>query len=237
MTTPSTPPRFIDRLPSALRKQFPMCTGFVDYFPDAMAAVSHVSWVGNEKHNKGQPLHHARGKSMDHADCDVRHQSTRHDVDPAYADDVIADVFHLAEHAWRAMAQLQETMEHVYALGLAPAARPAHVTAQGSAVVDAYAEQVAERTRLDAEPLRCDAVDPHSPGARCALVMGHDGPHRGPVVVDHTCAIGKPDECAACIAELGAAGAGGTSVDDERPDPSGPTPERADGPAGFDPAD
>lgn len=115
-------PRFIDRLDSQSRKQFPMATGFIDYFPDAMAAVSHIAWLGNEKHNPGQPLHHARGKSTDHPDCVVRHLSTRHDSDPAYHDDVLAPVFHLAEAAWRAMALLQETMEKEYGLALAPAA-------------------------------------------------------------------------------------------------------------------
>lgn len=118
--------RFIDNLTSKQRKEFPVCTGAVDYAPDALAAVSHISYLGNEKHNEGQPLHHARGKSGDHADCDVRHQSTRFDIDPAYADDILAPVFHLAEHAWRALLQLQEEMERVYNLSPAPAARWPH---------------------------------------------------------------------------------------------------------------
>ena len=116
-------PRFIDRMSSELRKQFPMSSGFVDYFPDAMAAVSHISWVGNQKHNPGKPLHHARGKSTDHDDCIIRHHSTRDNKDPVYANDVIAGVFHAAEEAWRAMAQLQEKMERVYNLGLPKGAR------------------------------------------------------------------------------------------------------------------
>lgn len=116
-------PRLIDRLTSEQRKQFPMCSGFIDYFPDAMAAVSHISWLGNEKHNPGQPLHHARGKSMDHADCIARHVSTRHNPDPAYHDDVLAPVFHRAEAAWRAMADLQQAMEVAYGLPLPPSAK------------------------------------------------------------------------------------------------------------------
>lgn len=115
--------RFIDRLDSATRKQFPMSSGFLDYFPDAVAAVSHISWQGNEKHNPGEPLHHARGKSTDHDDCVMRHHSTRKDADPAYKDSPVAEVFHMAEEAWRVMAMLQERMEEVYGLPLPPGAR------------------------------------------------------------------------------------------------------------------
>lgn len=114
--------RFIDRLSSAQRKQYPMATGLIDYAPDALAAISHVSWVGNEKHNPGEPLHHARGKSMDHADCQVRHLSTRGSVDPAYEGSPIAAVSHLAQKAWRAIMELQEAMEDVYGLDMAPGA-------------------------------------------------------------------------------------------------------------------
>lgn len=32
-----------------------------------------ISKEGNDKHNPGEPLHHARGKSMDHGDCLLRH--------------------------------------------------------------------------------------------------------------------------------------------------------------------
>src|SRR4051794_30652788 len=52
---------------SATRKTFPMCEGLLDYFPDACAEVAKVSFLGNAKHNPGEPMHHARGKSMDHA--------------------------------------------------------------------------------------------------------------------------------------------------------------------------
>lgn len=109
--------RYLDRLTSEERKQHPMCTGFVDYFPDAMAIVSHVSWRGNNKHNPGEELHHARGKSVDHADCIVRHQSTRD-----WPEDNIP-LLHMAEEAWRSMAQLQEAMEQHYGLDLPKGAR------------------------------------------------------------------------------------------------------------------
>jgi hypothetical protein len=60
---------------------------------------------------------------MDHDDCMVRHQSTRGEPDPAYQDSKIAAVFHKAEAAWRAMAQLQQAMEETYGLGLPKGAK------------------------------------------------------------------------------------------------------------------
>ena len=100
--------RLLDTLTSAQRKEYPMCTGFLDYFPDATAMVSHVSYLGNQKHNPGQALHWSREKSSDHADCVVRHMSTRADLD--------GDVLHLAEAAWRVMADLQLAIEKKYNL-------------------------------------------------------------------------------------------------------------------------
>ncbi len=106
--------RYLDLLDSEGRKQHPMATGLLDYFPDALAMVSHVSWIGNEKHNPGEPLHHARGKSMDHSDCAIRHMSTRDSHDgTAYG-----TVLHLAEAVWRTLAELQEAMETQYNLDL-----------------------------------------------------------------------------------------------------------------------
>lgn len=89
---------------SAERKKFPMTTGLIDYFPDALAEVSHISYLGNEKHNPGEPIHWARGKSMDHADCCGRHLTERGTLDSE-------GVRHSAQLAWRALALLQEELE------------------------------------------------------------------------------------------------------------------------------
>jgi hypothetical protein len=88
---------------SAERKRYPMASGLLDYFPDALAEVSRVSFLGNEKHNPGQPLHHARGKSTDHADCIVRHLVGRGGFD--------GEIRESAALAWRALALLQEELE------------------------------------------------------------------------------------------------------------------------------
>jgi hypothetical protein len=105
------PRRFLTTLTSAERKEYPVVTGFVDYFPDAMAVVSHVSWRGNQKHNPGQDVHWARGKSGDHADCQGRHMIERGTLDPD-------GIEHMAQKAWRAMAELQEYLEKKYNLDL-----------------------------------------------------------------------------------------------------------------------
>lgn len=105
------PKRFLALLTSAERKQYPITSGFLDYFPDAVAMVAHVSWRGNEKHNPGQPIHWARGKSSDHADCIARHLIERDFLDPD-------NIEHAAEMAWRSMAYLQELLERRYGLHL-----------------------------------------------------------------------------------------------------------------------
>lgn len=76
----------------------------LDYFPAAIVAVSEVSRVGNDQHNPGQPLHWARGKSSDHADCITRHLLERGAKD-------VDGVRHSAKLAWRALALLQEELE------------------------------------------------------------------------------------------------------------------------------
>ena len=55
------------------RKIIPIYSGFLMYFPDAIAEAALVSWYGNQQHNPGQPLHWAREKSSDHHDCAARH--------------------------------------------------------------------------------------------------------------------------------------------------------------------
>lgn len=87
------------------RKAIPLTTGVLDYFPAALAEVAKVSRAGNDKHNPGQPLHHARGKSTDHADSIARHLLERGGIDPD------TDQRHSAELAWRALANLQQELE------------------------------------------------------------------------------------------------------------------------------
>lgn len=86
------------------RKAVPICTGVLDYFPDALAAVAECSKAGNDQHNPGQPLHWAKEKSTDHADCILRHMVDRGTRDKD-------NIRHSAKVAWRALAQLQIEIE------------------------------------------------------------------------------------------------------------------------------
>lgn len=76
---------------AAERKTYPVFSGCIKYFPDALAAVAHVSYLGNEQHHPGEPLHWDKSKSTDHGDALIRH------VMEGEYDKV----------AWRALALLQ----------------------------------------------------------------------------------------------------------------------------------
>ena len=93
------------------RKQRPIATGCLDYFPLALAEVARCSKAGNDQHNLGQPLHWARSKSTDQADCIVRHLIQRGTLDSD-------GIRHSAKVAWRALAMLQTELEE--AAGWAP---------------------------------------------------------------------------------------------------------------------
>lgn len=86
------------------RKQRPLWSGVLRYFPDALLEVAHVSYVGNEQHNPGQPLHWDRSKSQDEGDACARHlvDAGKFDTDGTR---------HSAKAAWRALALLQKELE------------------------------------------------------------------------------------------------------------------------------
>ncbi|MEE8607956.1 MAG: dATP/dGTP diphosphohydrolase domain-containing protein [Nitrospiraceae bacterium] len=86
------------------RKDTPIVSGCLDYFGAALQEVARLSKYGNDKHNPGEELHHARGKSTDHADCIVRHLMERGTEDPS-------GFSHTVMVAWRALALLQEELE------------------------------------------------------------------------------------------------------------------------------
>lgn len=102
----------------AQRRQYPMADGCLDYFPNALAEVSRISYEGNQKHNPGQSMHWSRGKSTDH-----RNKILRHTVDSLM--DGEEGVKHAAQAAWRALAYLQEKIERVRGAPLSRASTPA----------------------------------------------------------------------------------------------------------------
>lgn len=95
------------------RKELPLATGLLDYFPAALVAVAGLSRVGNEQHNPGKPLHWDRSKSGDEADALLRHFVERGTIDTD-------GLRHSTKVAWRALALLQKELEDA---GLAPLSR------------------------------------------------------------------------------------------------------------------
>lgn len=86
------------------RKERPVYTGVMKYFPDALLEVALLSKVGNDQHNPGQPLHWAKEKSTDELDALMRHamEAGTRDTD---------GMRHSAKVAWRALANLQREIE------------------------------------------------------------------------------------------------------------------------------
>ncbi len=86
------------------RKQRPVYSGVMKYFPLALMEIANCSWVGNEQHNPGTPLHWDRAKSGDELDALMRHA--------LQADEVDSDgIKHASKMAWRALAYLQKLLE------------------------------------------------------------------------------------------------------------------------------
>ena len=90
------------------RKDTPVYSGVLAYFPDAIEAVARVSKIGNDQHNPGTELHWDRSKSADEYDA-----CTRHLVDRAKGEEFDTDgQRHMAKAAWRALAALQKEIEN-----------------------------------------------------------------------------------------------------------------------------
>lgn len=111
---------------SAERKEYPLLSGCLKYFPAAIAGVAHISKLGNDKHNPGQALHHARNKSTDHGDCITRHLLDTEDLLAAHGrgenvtpEEILVEASQLA---WRALAYSQMLHEK-FGSPLAPSAK------------------------------------------------------------------------------------------------------------------
>lgn len=87
------------------RKQIPITSGVLDYFPLAIAEVSKCSKAGNDQHHPGKALHWDKSKSTDHADCIARHLIDRDSYDTD-------GIRHSVKLAWRALAYLQIQLEN-----------------------------------------------------------------------------------------------------------------------------
>ena len=89
------------------RKDTPIFTGVLKYFPDALAEIARTSQAGNDQHHPDTELHWDRAKSQDEYDSCARHL-----VDRAAGDVFDEDgTRHMAKVAWRALAALQKELE------------------------------------------------------------------------------------------------------------------------------
>lgn len=114
-------------LDSKERKNYPMLTGCLNYFPAALAGISNISQKGNDKHNPDQPLHHARNKSLDHGNCILRHLTDTEDLLAAFRRgnaDVTSEMIltEANQLAWRVLAYSQQIHEQ-FGAPLAPGAK------------------------------------------------------------------------------------------------------------------
>ena len=88
------------------RKQTPVFSGVLKYFPDAIAEVAKCSFAGQQQHNPGKPLAWDRSKSGDEYDALMRHLID-HSINPLDDDGQL----HLAKVCWRALAGLEKYLE------------------------------------------------------------------------------------------------------------------------------
>ena len=55
------------------RREYPVGTFMRDYFPYALTMLAHHSFIANEQHNPGQPMHWAKDKSIGDGNQLMRH--------------------------------------------------------------------------------------------------------------------------------------------------------------------
>lgn len=76
------------------RKEYPIYQGFIKYFPNAIAAVSNLSYNGSQQHQPDEPTQWDMDKSQDELDALMRHM-----IDGDWE-----------QVAWRAMANLERKL-------------------------------------------------------------------------------------------------------------------------------
>ena len=86
------------------RKDTPVYSGCLLYFPDAIREVAKCSLAGQTQHNPDKPLAWDRNKSGNELDSLARHllQAGTKDTD---------GIRHSTKVAWRALANLQKELE------------------------------------------------------------------------------------------------------------------------------
>lgn len=92
------------------RKETPVFSGVLAYFPDALREVARCSLIANQQHNGDAPLHWNKEASADELGS-----LTRHLLDLASGEEMDTDgIPHRAKVAWRALASLQRYLDGEY---------------------------------------------------------------------------------------------------------------------------
>lgn len=86
------------------RKETPIYSGVLKYFPLAIQEIARCSYIANEQHNPGTEMHWDRSKSGDELDA-----LTRHLMDAGKVDE--DGIRHSTKIAWRGLANLQKELE------------------------------------------------------------------------------------------------------------------------------
>jgi len=94
----------LQKMDAIKRKETPVYSGVLMYFPDAIKEVAKCSQAGNDQHHKGKPLHWDRSKSGDELDALTRHLLEAGTIDTD-------GILHSTKVAWRALANLQKELE------------------------------------------------------------------------------------------------------------------------------
>jgi hypothetical protein len=154
--------RYLMQFDSAGRKNVPLYEVMFGYFPDAMTALAIHSYNGNQKHNPGQSLHHARTKSMDHESCILRHLANW-EGDDGPDDEAVALL-------WRAAALCQEKLERKHRLTVPSRVVDPRAFPETNSLVGPNGEQAPGRYEIEklAEKLTKMTVAVRHPN-------GHDG--------------------------------------------------------------
>jgi hypothetical protein len=94
----------LNKMSAKERKEAPVFSGVLKYFPLAMIEIAKCSYMGNQQHHPEKPLHWDRNKSSDELDALTRHLIQAGEVDTD-------GLRHSAKICWRAMANLQKEIE------------------------------------------------------------------------------------------------------------------------------
>lgn len=85
------------------RKETPIFSGVLEYFPDAIKEIARCSYLASKQHGH-EEMHWDRSKSADEKDALVRHLMDAGEIDTD-------GIRHSTKVAWRALATLQKELE------------------------------------------------------------------------------------------------------------------------------